>query len=73
MFAWIREVALIAPLMLVTGCEWLQKQDVQVCVEYKGRHVCVGRHDGVWTFETFSGDPLSDDDKNDLVNLISAR
>ena len=32
------------------GCSWLEKQNVDVCVDYKGRHVCVSRKDGKWTF-----------------------
>lgn len=32
------------------GCSWLQSQNIDICVDYKGRHVCVGRKDGQWTF-----------------------
>ena len=36
--------------LAIGGCGWLEKQNIDVCVDYKGRHVCVGRKDGVWVF-----------------------
>lgn len=35
-----------------TGCSWLEKQNVDICVDYKGKHICVGRQDGKWIFST---------------------
>ena len=32
------------------GCSWFERQNIDICVDYKGRHVCVGRKDGVWVF-----------------------
>jgi len=60
-----RVCALAAFLALIplTGCEWLQKQNIDICVDYKGRHVCVGRKDGAWTFSA----DLSKEEQNEII------
>jgi len=37
-------------VFILCGCSWFEKQNIDICVDYKGRHVCVGRKDGVWVF-----------------------
>lgn len=36
--------------LMLCGCEWLQRQNIDFCVDYKGQHICVGRKDGKWVF-----------------------
>ena len=47
---WICIAALALGIGGNTGCSWLEKQNVDICVDYKGKHVCVGRKDGTWIF-----------------------
>lgn len=61
----------------LSGCKffeavgaWAAKQDVQVCVEYKGRHFCAGRQDGQWTFSANDGNPVTPDDEAGLLDLL---
>jgi len=58
--------AFIALLMLVCGCEVLQEIAVDVCVDYKGQHVCVGRTNGNWTF-TADLRPLTISEENEII------
>ena len=53
----------------IGGCGWLAKQTIDVCVDYKGRHVCVGRKDGTWTF---SGD-LTPEEQDEILSGLSGR
>lgn len=54
--------ALLAVLLALSmaGCAWLGSQDFDICTEYKGHHVCVGRLNGRWTFSAVkeSGEPV---------------
>ena len=45
------------------GCGWLEKQNIDICVDYKGEHVCVGRKDGAWTFSA----ELSQQEKDEII------
>lgn len=59
-------LALVATALLLLsfcGCTWLASQNVDVCVDYKGRHVCVGRKDGAWTFSV----DLNKNERDDII------
>lgn len=45
------------------GCSWLAKQNIDICVDYKGKHICVGRKDGAWTFST----ELKQEEKDEII------
>lgn len=45
------------------GCSWLEKQNIDVCVDYKGKHVCVGRKDGTWIFSA----DLKRDEQDEII------
>lgn len=44
-----RLLAVCTLAFLLAGCSWIERQNIDVCLDWKGRHVCVGRKDGVWT------------------------
>ena len=46
-----------------TGCSWLEKQNAEVCVVYKGRQICAKRIDGVWSFSA----ELSKEEKDQII------
>ena len=48
------------------GCSWLEKQNAEVCVVYKGRQICAKRVDGVWSFSA----DLSKDEQDQIINDI---
>lgn len=63
----MRRVCVAAFLVLsLAGCSWLEKQNIDVCVDYKGRHVCVGRKDGKWLF---SADVTADEQADIIARL----
>lgn len=41
---------IVFALLSLSGCSWLAKQDFDLCVDYKGKHVCVSRTGGIWKF-----------------------
>ena len=45
-----RILALLVVLVFLGGCSWLEKQNAEFCVVYKGRQICATRKDGVWSF-----------------------
>lgn len=54
----------------LTGCAffkavgaWAEAQNIDVCMEYKGNHVCVGRKDGAWTFSA----DLSPEEQREII------
>lgn len=51
---------------LPVSCSWLEAQDIDVCVEYKGKHVCVGRKGGQWTFSA----GLAPEEQTDIIKSL---
>ena len=60
-------IALLA--LGIGGCAWLEKQNIDICVDYKGRHVCIGRKDGVWTFSV----DLDQEEKDEIIAGLGSR
>ena len=54
--------------LMLSGCSWLAAQDFEVCTDYKGYHVCVGRSGGAWTFKTDR--PLSPEDEDEIKRQV---
>ena len=53
----------------IGGCSWLAQQNIDICVDYKGRHVCVGRKDGAWTFSA----DLSPEEQEEIISGLGGR
>ncbi len=58
--------ALLLLVLGLSGCGFLESVAVDVCVDYKGQHVCVGRANGLWTF-TADLKPLSTLEEDEII------
>lgn len=61
----MKRLCMVIALLALSGCSWLAKQNIDVCVDYKGRHVCVGRKDGAWVFSADAN--LKDNEKDEII------
>lgn len=57
-------------LMMLGGCSWLEKQNVDICVVYRGKHVCVGRTDGRWVVSANDGTPLTLEERDEIISKL---
>lgn len=63
-------VCIASLAFMLAGCAWLEKQNVDICVVYRGKHVCVGRLDGKWVISANDGTPLSLDERNEIISKL---
>lgn len=61
----MRYVLAVVLALGMGGCAWLEKQNIDICVDYKGRHVCVGRKDGAWVFSADAN--LKPEEKDEII------
>ena len=61
---------LIVAFLLLSSCTWLEKQNLDLCVDYHGRHICVGRKDGAWTVAANDGNGLTDQERSEIIKSL---